>query len=80
MSTSYSNKMSKTLTPLKQEVEKEMNCNNDFDSLPTKNAEGGNAAIRSFEEYVVHLNGYHDSGKIDDGLYLRALTTFQTEA
>ena len=41
MNTSYSNKRSKTLTPLKPEVEEEMDCNNDFDSLPTKNAEGG---------------------------------------
>ena len=80
MSTSYSNKRSKTLTPLTLEVEEEMDGNNNFDSLPTKNAEGGNAAIQSFEECMVHLNGYHDSGKIDDGLYLRVLTTFQTEA
>ena len=80
MSISYSNKRSKTLTPLTPEVEEEMNDNNDFNSLPTKNAEGGDAAIRSFEKCMVHLNGYHDSGKIDDGLYLRALTTFQTEA
>ena len=57
-----------------------MDDNNDFDSLPTKNAEGGDVAIRSFEECMVHLNGYHDSEKIDDGLYLRALPTFQTEA
>ena len=80
MSTSYSNKRFKTLTPLKPEVEEEMDCYNDFDSLPTKNAKGEDTVIRSFEECVVHLNGYHDFGKIDDGLYLRALTTFQTEA
>ena len=79
ISTSYLNKRSKTLTPLTPEVEEEMDGNNDFDSLPTKNAEGGDAVIRSFEECMVHLNGYHDSRKIDDGLYLRALTTFQTE-
>ncbi|KAE8054988.1 hypothetical protein FH972_011865 [Carpinus fangiana] len=78
MSTSLSNKRSKTLTPDVEDVGGDHDFDN-YTSWTAKKAEGGDAALQSFQECMVHLNGYHDFGKIDDGVYLRAMSSFQTE-